>query len=171
MIILLAVPLEKFLSLSFYFLDINLGYHGVLLLRIIFGFQSINGWDHAHGRRQGRLFIRLGATQLVAYILGIWISRLCTGAVSIQIQIISFFVLTLIKATLWDDFSIEGSDPLRRKGTAFINAWMGINLELLQSNLVAIPKHTHSHAGRGGPRVVARDFPRRLKRRSLKLKR
>jgi hypothetical protein len=43
MIILLAVPLEKFLSLSFYFLDINLGYHGVLLLRIIFGFQSING--------------------------------------------------------------------------------------------------------------------------------
>jgi hypothetical protein len=43
MIILLAVPLEKFLSLSLYFLDINLGYRWVLLLRSIFGFQSING--------------------------------------------------------------------------------------------------------------------------------
>jgi hypothetical protein len=58
---------------------------------------------------------------------------------SIQIQIISLVVLTLIKATLWDDVSVEGSDSLRRKGTAFINAGMGINLELLQSNLVAIP--------------------------------
>ena len=72
-------------------------------------------------------------------VLGIGISRFRTGALSIQIQIISLVVLTLIKAALWDDVSVEGSDPLRRKGSAFINAGMGINLKLLQSNLVAIP--------------------------------
>ena len=50
MIILLAVPLEKLLSLSLYLLDINLGTGGLLLLKVIFGFQSLNGRHHAHSR-------------------------------------------------------------------------------------------------------------------------